>query len=260
MAEFDTAVLQPLQERLESHRVYASLRTVEDLQVFMSHHVFSVWDFMSLIKYLQNRLAPIRVPWVPGGDPAVRFFVNQLVLEEESDEVPSSGGVPRYASHFEAYCEAMTEIGADGAMPFRFLDMLAAEGLDRALESPLVPGPARDFCRTTFGLIRQDRPHEVAAALALGREQLIPSMFRRFLGSMDITPTQAPAFHHYLNRHIHLDEDFHGPLSLRMLNQLCDGDPVRLGEARDAARVALAARIRFWDGVHGAIMARRQAA
>lgn len=260
MAEFDTSGVQPLQEQLEGHPVYASLRTVEDLQVFMSHHVFSVWDFMSLIKYLQNRLAPIRVPWSPQGDPAVRYFINQLVLEEESDEMPSSSGALRYASHFESYCEAMKEIGADGDRPFRFLDLLAAEGLDRALESSIVPQPARDFCRTTFGLIRQDRPHEVAAALALGREHVIPAMFRRFLDRTGIERAQAPAFHYYLNRHIHLDEDFHGPLSLRMLNALCEDDPVRLAEARDAARLALEARIRFWDGVHGAIMARREAA
>ena len=253
MSGFDISAIRPLQETLDSHPVYGALAEPADLQVFMTHHVFSVWDFMSLIKYLQDRLAPVRIPWMPRGNPAVRFFINQLVLEEESDEVPSQTGAPAYASHFESYCAAMNEIGADGGMPYRFLDVLAAKGLDAALASPLVPGPARMFCRATFDLIAEDRPHRVAAALALGREHVIPGMFRRFLDEMGITAAQAPAFHFYLNRHIHLDEDFHAPLSIRMLEELCEGDATRLAEAQDAARVALEARIRFWDGVLAAV-------
>jgi hypothetical protein len=70
---------------------------------------------------------------------------------------------------------------------------------------------------------------------------------------MGIDAGQAPQFHFYLNRHIHLDEDFHGPLSLRMLDLLCAGDPVKLGEAHEAAEAAIEARMLFWDGVHAGL-------
>lgn len=50
-----------------------------------------------------------------------------------------------------------------------------------------------------------------------------------------------------------LDAGFHGPLSLRMLDMLIAGDPVKLEEARDAAEAAIEARIRFWDGVHAGL-------
>jgi hypothetical protein len=70
---------------------------------------------------------------------------------------------------------------------------------------------------------------------------------------MDITEQQAPAFHYYLNRHIHLDEDFHGPLSLKMLDELCAGDPQRIAEAEQAAQGAIKARLAFWDGVVAAL-------
>ncbi|RKT46964.1 DUF3050 domain-containing protein [Thiocapsa rosea] len=257
MASLNLDHIRPLQEQLNAHPIYGAIERIEDLQVFMSHHIFSVWDFMSLIKYLQARVAPVAVPWMPHGDAGVRYFINQLVLEEESDSLPLPGGGVEYASHFELYCRAMTEVGADGEMPRRFLDLVAEQGVDKALYASMVPLPSRYFSETTFCFIREDKPHLVAAALALGREKLIPGMFRQFLEQMRITETQAPVFHHYLNRHIHLDEDFHGPLSMKLLEQLCGDDPQRLDEAETAAEEAICARIRFWDGVLEAIQSGR---
>jgi hypothetical protein len=252
MAAPDLSRLQPLIDELNQHPIYAELKDIHDLRVFMTHHAFSVWDFMSLIKYLQGKLAPVQVPWIPEGNPAVRYFINQLVLEEESDTLEGADG-PRYSSHFEFYCQAMQEIGADGENPRRFVALVQEQGLDAALYSDLVPLPSRYFSETTFCFIREDKPHAVAAALAVGREQVIPNMFRSLLGQMAITEQDAPAFHYYLNRHIHLDEDFHGPLSLMMLEQLCADDPTRTKEALCAAEEAICARIRFWDGVLEAV-------
>lgn len=258
MAAPDLTPVQPLVDELNAHPIYAELKDLDDLRVFMAHHVFSVWDFMSLIKYLQSKLAPTEVPWVPRGDSAVRYFINQLVLEEESDTLPPAEGsdAPRYSSHFEHYCRAMDEIGADSSNPKRFIELVQGQGLDRALYSDLVPLPARYFTETTFCFIREAKPHAAAAALAVGREQVIPAMFRALLDKMGIKPSDAPAFHFYLNRHIHLDEDFHGPLSAAMLEQLCGDDPERLEEASVAAEEAVCARIRFWDGVLEAVRGR----
>ena len=164
---------------------------------------------------------------------------------------------PRYSSHFEYYCEAMNEIGADGNLPGRFLQLVSSSGLDAALYSDLVPLPARYFTETTFCFIREDKPHAAAAALAVGRERVIPDMFRRLIDGMGIGADQAPAFHTYLHRHIHLDEDFHGPLSLKLLDALCEDDAKRLDEAATAAEEAVCARIRFWDGVLDAVRANR---
>jgi hypothetical protein len=256
MAAPDLTSIQPLVDELDQHPIYAELKDINDLRVFMTHHVFSVWDFMSLIKYLQGKLAPVQVPWVPQGKPAVRYFINQLVLEEESDTIEGSSG-PSYSSHFEFYCQAMHEIGADGDNPRRFTALVQEKGLDAALYSELVPLPSRYFTETTFCFIREDKPHAVAAALAVGRERVIPEMFRSLLTRMAINEQDAPAFHYYLKRHIHLDEDFHGPLSMSMLEQLCEDDPKRLDEAVIAAEEAICARIRFWDGVLEAVQSAR---
>ncbi|AGA90292.1 Protein of unknown function (DUF3050) [Thioflavicoccus mobilis 8321] len=257
MPELDLEPIRELQAELDQHPLYTALRDITDLRLFMAHHVYPVWDFISLIKYLQDEVAPTRVPWLPGGDPAVRHFINQLVLEEESDAIPDAGGEIQYASHFEGYLAAMEEIDADAERPRRFLTQVAEQGVDAALYSDLVPLPARCFCETTFGFIRAGKPHMAAAALAFGREQAIPSMFRRLLAAAAIDAKRAPRFHQYLERHIHLDEDFHGPLSLRLLAALCDADAERIGEAEAAAEEAICARLRLWDGVLEAIEAAR---
>lgn len=249
--------LRPIQDQLIQHPIYASLRTIGDLRVFMSHHVFSVWDFMSMIKYLQLHIAPVQVPWIPRGDPYLRYCVNQFLVQEESDTAPGPGGKPLYGSHFEYYCNAMKEVGADGGQPTRFLTMVREQGLDDALYSDMVPLPSRYFTETTFAFIREDKPHEVAAALALGREQVIPDMFRRFLREMGVSEVQAPAFHYYLKRHVQLDEGLRGPLSMQLLEHLCGGDATRIEEAETAAKEAICARIRFWDGVLEAIETHR---
>ncbi|MBK5970570.1 MULTISPECIES: DUF3050 domain-containing protein [Thiorhodovibrio] len=252
MTQLQLDHIEPLQQELESHRIYAALRDVSDLRIFMQHHIYSVWDFMSLIKYLQQQVAPVRVPWTPVGDPAVRYFINQLVLEEESDCMDRGAG-PEYGSHFELYTGAMAEIGADASPAIAFVEQVARGGLREAIRATPLPRPARDFMETTFCFIDEDKPHEVAAALALGRERVIPQMFRRLLSDMDITEADAPSFHYYLKRHIHLDEDFHGPLSLQLLEHLCGDDPEKHTEAEAAAEEAICARIRFWDGVLEAI-------
>lgn len=236
---------------LEDHPVYAAVSTLRDLRLFMQHHVYSVWDFMSLIKYLQTQIAPTRYPWVPQGDGDVRRFINELVLEEESDE---SGDGEHFCSHFELYLGAMEEIGADPSVARRFVATVAEQGLEQALALPEIPAPSAAFTRTTFRFIDSGHPHEVAAALALGREHIIPCMFRAILERTGVSPEDAPIFHYYLNRHIHLDEDFHAPLSLRLLNGLCASEQQRQ-QAERAATEAVSARVTFWDGVYARLRA-----
>jgi hypothetical protein len=149
----------------------------------------------------------------------------------------------------------MREIGADDRGALEFVETVKRSGVERALQIDGVPAPSRRFTQTTFGFLDSGKAHVVAAALALGREHIIPCMFRSFLLKLGVTPDQAPVFHYYLNRHVHLDEDFHAPLSLRLLNSLCGDDPRRQQEAVAAAEQAVEARVKFWDGVLEAIEA-----
>lgn len=253
----DNTIIARFEQQLQDHPIYQAVASLADLQVFMQHHVYSVWDFMSLIKYLQSMVAPTCVPWVPQGDADVRRFINELVLEEESDQRIDGNG---FTSHFELYQGAMLEVGASVTEIRQFIDCVSQEGIDLALQLPQVPVASAAFTRRTFDFLQSGQAHEVAAALALGREHIIPGMFRAILARIGVPEVQAPTFHAYLNRHIHLDEDFHAPLSLRLLNGLCGDDPAKREQAIAAAEAAVQARLAFWDGVLEAIELAREPA
>lgn len=254
MLQFNNHTLSSLTKQLNNHPLYSELHSLNDLRAFMEHHVYSVWDFMSLLKCLQHWLAPAQVPWRPLNSPVVRFFINQIVLGEESDEAPPDvNGNVTYASHFELYCSAMREIGADPSAVLNFSEVAAQQGINAAFALKTTPSAARTFMQTTFNFIHTGQPHIVAAAFAFGREHIIPMMFRAMLKQMNITSRDAPSFHYYLERHIHLDEDFHAPLSARMVEELINGDELKLHEAENAAQQAITARLQFWDGVRIAL-------
>ena len=48
---------------LHRHPLPQAITSIADLRLFMEHHVFAVWDFMLLLKSLQQHLAP---PVSPG--------------------------------------------------------------------------------------------------------------------------------------------------------------------------------------------------
>ena len=248
--------IESLQQRLLKHPVYDAVNDLSSLRVFMHHHVYGVWDFMSLLKHLQHVIAPATWPWQPSANVSLRRFVNEIVLGEESDEgLPTTEGQKRYVSHFDLYCEAMREVQADPAPALEFISVVKRSGLDTAFAASLPPQPCLEFMRTSFGFIETGKAHVVAAAFAFGREHIIPLMFHALLGRMNITEQQAPAFFYYLRRHIQMDGESHGPLAALLLNELCGSDPVRQAEAEAAACTAISARIRFWDGVLQAIKA-----
>jgi hypothetical protein len=53
----------------------------------------------------------------------------------------------------------------------------------------------------------------------------------------------------YLERHIEVDGDQHGPLARKMLIELCGDDPLKWEEAEKAAINSIQARIGFWDHI-----------
>jgi hypothetical protein len=59
------ATIAGVREDLLQHPIYEAVATVPRLRVFMSHHVFAVWDFMCLAKRLQRDLTSLGTLWVP---------------------------------------------------------------------------------------------------------------------------------------------------------------------------------------------------
>ena len=238
------ARIAPLCARLAAHPLYASLRTLDDLHRFMEAHVFAVWDFMSLLKTLQRGLTSVDVPWLPSAHPEARRLVNEIVLGEESDVFQG-----RAASHFELYLEAMRECGADTG-PIERLVRSLRQGKPLSLVIADIPEPARAFVADTFALIARDKLHVTAAAFTFGREDLIPDLFRGFLRDLNQQlDGQLSTFLWYLERHIEVDGEDHGPMALRMVSALCGDDDQKWEEAGEAAEFALRSRLRLWDAL-----------
>jgi hypothetical protein len=227
-----------------AHPVYDALSSLARVRVFMQSHVFAVWDFMSLLKTLQQELTCVNVPWVPVGSVTSRRLINEIVLGEESDEV---GGT--YRSHFELYLDSMTQAGADR----RPIDAFVAAVCDgasvpEALAGCGAPAAATTFVASTWDIIEHAPLHCQAAAFAFGREDLIPDMFERVVRIPD-PDDMLTVFKDYLIRHIEIDGDLHTPLAMRMLADLCGDDETKWNECVQAAGTALSARADLWTAI-----------
>jgi hypothetical protein len=234
----------PLRAKLANHRLYAQIRTAKDLCHFMESHVFAVWDFMSLLKALQAKLTCVTVPWRPTEWPESRRFVNELVLGEESDLFEG-----RSVSHFELYRDAMSEAGANTSAIDSLLASLPA-GRPFDVGQIAAPEAARRFVASTFLLIGAEKPHEMAAAFTFGREDLIPEMFRSLVRDLNAQfGGRYAKLIWYLERHIDVDGEDHGPIALKMVSDLCADDPKLWAEAAAAAEAALNARLELWNGI-----------
>ena len=258
MSRYDWGQRHPGIDRLEeliaeartevvTHPIYARLQDLPAVRTFLEHHVFAVWDFMSLLKSLQRNLTCVEVPWIPTGPTGSRRLINDIVLVEESDEL--NGG---FTSHFELYRAGMGEAAADTTRIDTFLALLTeGHGVPAALRGAQVPAPADEFVRTTFAII-EDRPlHCRAAAFAFSREDLIPDMFDQVIKKEGTE--RFPLFCDYLARHIEVDGEEHTPMAMQMVADLCGTDDTRWEEAAETATLALEARSRLWDGILGAI-------
>ena len=241
----DTSRIAVNQQTLANHSLLVTnaIQTIEDLQTFMESHVFAVWDFMSLIKSLQHAACPSTNFWVPttGNRSFVARVINEIVLCEESDTTPDGQSS---ISHFDLYLQAMEEVGANTQTITHFL---------QTRDFNLIPAQARDFVETTFSAIEQG-PHCAAASFCYGRETIIPEMFKRVLRQLNISALDAPKFHYYLERHIEVDGDQHGPKSKMLVEYFCNNDPIKAFQAEKAAIAAIKARIKLFDNIESSVL------
>lgn len=247
------AALSSKRAALLAHPMYAQINSIEDFQCFMEQHIFAVWDFMSLLKALQRALTCVEVPWAPKGSPVTRRFINEIVLGEESD-LDSNGKV---LSHFEMYLDAMQQIGAN-TLPIHQLTEWLSYGktLDEALYQLDIREETRAFVRYTFEIINSGQLHKIAALFTFGREDLIPDMFIEILREMQNQgQANIDKLLYYLERHIEVDGGDHGPISLKMMEEICGTDLVKWQEATDVSLVALEKRYQLWDGVKAKLQA-----
>jgi len=241
--------LDPLRKELINHPLYKSVRTKEDIQLFTQQHVFAVWDFMSLLKALQLHLTCVTLPWTPSSNPTTRRFINEIVFGEESD-VDQQGVT---MSHYEMYLAAMQQIGADISKMNVFCESIeGGKTVEEAFKVINASKAVEEFVAFTFEVIATQKPHIIAAVFTFGREDLIPDMFIEIVKSLG-QDLSIDKLVYYLERHIELDGDEHGPISLKMVEELCGKDQAKWDEALIFSKKALEHRIALWNDIALAI-------
>lgn len=251
--KFPLAKIQHHKDQLNNHSLLTTdlIQTDEDLRVFMEHHVFAVWDFMSLAKSLQHSICPSGQLWTPSTlQRRCSRLINEIILSEESDIAPFGQGA---ISHFDLYLMAMSEIGADTKKINDFIEYVKTVGI-QGINSTLPPTASQEFMKSTFSFINTNKPHIIASVFAFGREDVIPAMFLRLCNQLDYSKLEYPRLRYYLDRHIEVDNDEHGPAALEMVQELCDNDPIKIIEAEQAGIQAIQSRIKFWSTIESVIL------
>jgi hypothetical protein len=238
--------IEKLYQSLDNHPVFNTLSNIENLQSFMSWHVFAVWDFMSLTKRLQRELTCVDLPWTPPIYPHAARLINDIVLGEESDDMPDGC----HLSHYEMYLIAMEEIGADTSQVKKFVELVSSGvDVDKALIKVNAHPGIQDFVNHTIKIAMTGNVYQVLGNFFFSRENVIPMMFKSLLERWQIDESMAPMFVYYLKRHIELDADSHGPAVWKIINEITEANPESIGELKEAASIATQARVNLWDGL-----------
>ncbi len=239
--------IEPSRVSLLQHPVYHQTQTLEALQKFAEVHVFAVWDFMSLLKSLQQKLTCVQTPWVPVGSANTRYLINEIVLGEESDVDEFNNRI----SHFELYQQAMGQMGASTNAIVGLLQAIqSGTSIEAAIKQLDCSTSIKVFLNFTFKIVNHAPAHVQAAVFTFGREDLIPDMFTRLLEKLVAeSPEKVSIFKYYIERHIEVDGGHHSHLALEMVAELCGDDEVKWKEAEQASIEALQIRAKLWDAV-----------
>jgi Protein of unknown function (DUF3050) len=251
------SAIEPLRQTLLNHPVYDLIESLPELNIFMEHHIFAVWDFMSLLKALQRELTCVEVPWVPRGSPVVRKLINEIVLGVETG--PDQEGWP--ASHYEVYLDAMEGTCADtSAIKDLIREVSFGKTVATALEGLSVRQEVKNFVQYSFDTIARTKAHEIASLFTFGREHLIPEHFSSLVEDLEEEPSQhqVDGLLYYLGSPLEVAAGQYHSMAMQMIVELCGEDDNKWEECRVAAIGALERRVALWDSIAACIQERRQ--
>ena len=238
--------LDDLKNKIIAHPLFANKLEPKHICKFMESHIFAVWGFMSILKSLQKMITPNNLPWMPNKNTknGLVNFVNEIILCEESDYIDGIG----FISHFEIYLLAMRNMGAKTEQLDKLASIFTDKGYnEKYLDNIDATDEVKSFLKHDLEISMSGTLPEIVGAFTLGREKVIPNMFGYILPAIKETSTSKYLVT-YLERHIDIDGDRHGPLSMKLLNTSCGKKDLSLAYA--TAIKSLELRLSVWDRVY----------
>ena len=75
-------------------------------------------------------------------------------------------------------------------------------------------------------------------------------MFIEIVRKIKLENKSVESLIYYLERHIEMDGDHHGPMAMNMITTLCENNDNKILEALDSSKLALKKRIKLWDHIY----------
>jgi hypothetical protein len=197
----------------------------------------------------------------PGDHPGLHWQ-QTLALQLFASELAGADPDGSYVSHLDLYLRAMADVGASTRQFEAFRALAAVTSVEAGMVRTGVPPHVRAFVAHTMTLAQSGSTEEVVAAFFYGREDIIPEMFSRLqkkLPRMKHDKNRLRHFIYYIERHIELDGDSHGPMGRELLDNLVADSPQRNERALRAACNSIQARIELWNGTLSTLRAVRAA-
>ena len=238
--------LNDLRHKISAHPLFKNKLKPKHICKFMESHIFAVWGFMSILKSLQKMITPNNLPWMPNKNTknGLVNFVNEIILCEESDYIEGIG----FISHFEIYLLAMKNMGARNDQLDKLTSRINNKGYnEKYLDSIDATAEVKSFLKHDLEVSMNGTLPEIVGAFTLAREKVIPNMFSYILPAIKETSASKYLIT-YLERHIDIDGDRHGPLSMKLLDTSCGKKQLSL--AYVTAVKSLELRLSVWDKVY----------
>lgn len=232
-------IIKLKRRELFSHPLYTNITTKDDLRKFMEIHVFAVWDFMSLVKKLQRELTSVDYFWNPKKYKVASRMINEIILNEETDDIGDE-----FISHFELYIRSMNEIDSSTHLINNFVNHISNDNFDFRIR--ILPSELTKFVNATFSTINSNDIPFISGYFYYGREDPIPTMFSRIIENI-CDDYNCTFMRLYLQRHINLDADKHGPMSITMISEIVENNNDFLKRNLIGGICAIQHRINLWN-------------
>ena len=148
------------------------------------------------------------------------------------------------------YLDAMDQIGAEKEdIEIFIIDIKSGKKINPTIHGLSIDHAVKDFLQFSFEIINTEKSHQIASAFTYGREDIIPDMFISILKELDPENNRYSKLKYYLDRHIEIDGNLHGPLAQKMLVELCNDNQNKWDEVYTVAKNCLQYRIKLWDSI-----------